>query len=228
MKYKNKYAFSYNGIIYKFLKKMYLKNKVTRYLVNIYIQKYEGGQFYSQTIRRIFREKYDIDVGIGTYGCFTTNFRPHVKIGNYCSIAPGVQRLVGNHPMTDISTHPLFHLKEFGCCEETKYESHKLTIGNDVWIGVNAIITGNVEYIGDGAVIGAGAVVTHNVEPYAVVAGCPAKIIRFRFTKEEQDSLTSSKWFELTPNEIQPAVKYADNIGKFVEEVQKIRRNINK
>ena len=128
---------------YKLLKKMYLSNPITRRLFFKYIEKNEGGQFYSSTLRRIFRDQYDISVGIGSYGCFTDGFRPHVTIGNYCSIAPGVQRLVGNHPYSNISTYPLFYKKEFGALSETVYDEHTLHIGHDVWIGVNAIITGN-------------------------------------------------------------------------------------
>jgi len=77
--------------------------------------------------------------------------------------------------MSDISTHPYFHLNSFGGCKETRYDYHSISIGNDVWIGTNAIITASCSYIGNGAVIGAGAVVTYDVPPYAIVGGCRLK-----------------------------------------------------
>ena len=85
--------------------------------------------------------------------------------------------------------------------------------------GVNAIITGKCEMIGNGAVIGAGAVVTKNVEPYSIVAGSPAKIIGYKFTPEERELLEKSKWFLKKPYEIANAIKYADNVKLFVEAV---------
>jgi len=200
---------------------MYLGNPVFKRLFYKYIDKYEGGQFYSTTLRKIFSETKDINVGIGTYGCFTDGFRPHADIGSYCSIAPGVQRLVGNHPYSNASTHPLFYSKDFGCVEKTNYIDHRLNIGNDVWIGVNAIITGNVEYIGDGAIIGAGAVVTHNVSSYEIVAGVPAKVIGKRFDQEAQSKLISSAWWDLTPDQLKKCIQYADDINRFTDEVKK-------
>ena len=208
-----------HGFMYKIAKKLCLGNSLYRYLFYKYINRFEGGQFYSPTLRKIFSEVYDISVGFASYGCFTTNFRPHVRVGNYCSIAPNVQRLVGNHPMTDVSTHPIFHIKDFGYVPETRYEDHTLNVGHDVWIGVNAIITGKCEEIGNGAVIGAGAVVTKNVEPYTIVAGSPAKVIGIRFTPEEREILEESKWFLKTPDDLAHAIKFADNVKLFVEAV---------
>ena len=209
-----------SGILYSFAKKLCLGNSVFRSLFYIYINRFEGGQYYSPTIRKIFKETYDIEVGFASYGCFTTNFRPHVRVGNYCSIAPNVQRLVGNHPMTDVSTHPIFHLKEFGFVKETRYSENTLNIGHDVWIGVNAIITSNCREIGNGAVIGAAAVVTKDVEPYAIVVGSPARVIGYRFTENERNLLEESKWFMKHPNEMQDAFKHPDNVLLFVQNLK--------
>ena len=221
MKFQSSYLLRAPERKYKFLKRMYLSNPITKRLFYRYIEKHEGGQFYSSTLRRIFSETKDINVGIGSYGCFTDGFRPHVEIGSYCSIAPGVQRLVGNHPYTNASSHPLFYSKEFGCVKETKYVDHRLIIGNDVWIGVNAIITGNVESIGTGAIIGAGAVVTHDVRPYDIVAGVPAKVIGRRFDEEVQKKLLDSAWWELTPDRLAGCADYSDDIDRFIGEVKK-------
>ena len=74
-------------------------------------------------------------------------------------------------------------------------------IGNDVWVGDTVTILSGVE-IGDGAVVGASSVVTRNVDPYEVVAGNPAKHIRFRFPREVVELLTKLKWWNLTPTQI--------------------------
>jgi len=174
-------------------------------------------------LRRIFKETYDIEAGIGTYGCFTTNFRPHVHIGNYCCIAPGVQRLVGNHPLNGVSMHPIFYDPSFGCVDTSKYKHHTLNIGHGVWIGVNAIITGNCEHIGNGAVIGAGAVVTHNVPPYAIVVGCPAKIVRYRLSEDEIKLVELSKWWEYTPDQLKGFADMAFDVRKFCESIKSDR-----
>lgn len=219
MEYKKSYEnIKVGGVKYKILKRMCVGNIIYRNLFYRYINKHEGGQFYSKTLRRIFKELYDIEAGIGTYGCFTTNFRPHVRLGNYCSIAPGVQRLVGNHPLDEISTHPIFHSKEFGLCEETRYTYNTLMIGNDVWIGVNAIILSGCHNIGNGAVIGAGAVVTKDIPPYAIVAGVPAKVIRYRFDQETINEIERTKWFERKPDELRQFCRFADDVPRFINE----------
>ena len=217
-----------SGKQYAIIKSLYLKNKFTKALVMRYINKYEGGQYCSSTLRSIWREAYDIDVGFGSYGCFTNLFRPHIKIGKYCSIAHGVSRLVGNHPMNIFSTHPFFHLKQYGYCDDSYYEEHYLQIGNDVWIGENAIITSGCEMIGDGAVIGAGAIVTHNVEPYAVVAGNPARLLRYRFDEITRNQLSASQWWDLPPCELAKLMPFRDDINVFIQEVNRLKRESRK
>jgi acetyltransferase-like isoleucine patch superfamily enzyme len=139
-------------------------------------------------------------------------------IGNYCSFATGVQFIPDNHPIQDVSTHPFFHRPEFGFVKKEKDNKSDLTIvGHDVWIGKNAIILPNCKKIGNGAIIGAGAVVTHDVEPYSIVAGNPAKLIRKRFDDNEIELLEKSKWYELSPSKLRDSIKYKNNISKFVE-----------
>lgn len=223
MNYKDKYNIEKPYLKYAILKKLYTLHPITQRLFLKYINQFEGGQFYSLTLRRIFKEMYDIEVGMGSYGCFTTNFRPHMKVGNYCCFAPGVQRLVGNHPMENASMHPIFYDPSFGCIKESRYTHHKLIVGHGVWVGVNAIITGNCEEIGDGAVIGAGSVVTHNVPAYAVVAGSPARIIKYRLTEDERELLTNSNWWKYTPEQLKEAIINYKGIECFCKDINALK-----
>jgi len=123
------------------------------------------------------------------------------EIGAYCSIAPGAKiGGLGRHPTDWISTHPAFYstLGQAGLAFADKDmvdECVQTKIGNDVWIGTNAIIMDGVT-VHDGAVIGAGAVVTKDVPPYAVVGGVPAKVIRYRFSDEIIDEIRSLQWWD--------------------------------
>ena len=103
-------------------------------------------------------------------------------IGSYCSIAEGVKFLLGGeHQINSISTYP-FKVKVFGYKLEAGTKG-SIIIKDDVWIGANAIICSGVT-IGQGAIIAAGSVVTKDVEPYAIVGGNPAKVIKYRFDEE--------------------------------------------
>ncbi len=91
-----------------------------------------------------------------------------------------------------------------GSCWTEKHEENVLrpvTIGNDVWIGVRVIILGGVK-IGNGAVIGAGSVVTRDVPPYAVVAGAPARLIRYRFEEPVIRRLEELQWWNKSEEEL--------------------------
>lgn len=95
-------------------------------------------------------------------------------------------------------------------------------VGNDVWIGTRAILLPEVK-VGDGAIVGAGAVVTHNVPPYAIVVGVPAKVIGFRYSKEQIDKLLKIAWWNWGINKIRANIDYFYGdidvfINKFAEE----------
>ena len=129
------------------------------------------------------------------------------SIGKFCSIANDVLIGLGNHPLDLFSTSPLFYrihnpLKlELVKDNFDVVEYKPIEIGNDVWIGTRSIIMDGV-IIGHGAVIAANSVVTKNIPSYAVVGGVPAKVIKYRFDTEKIEELTSSKWWNSSPENI--------------------------
>lgn len=214
---------------YKLLRSLYCRNRFTKRIFSYYINRKEKGELYSNTLRRILREKFAIDIGICSYGCFDININMGfpIKIGNYCSFAANVHFVPGNHPPTDVSTHPFFHLSNFGYVTNVQNNLSYLTttVGNDVWIGRDVIILPKCKKIGNGAIIGAGSVVTHDVEPYSIVAGNPAREIRKRFDDDTIQKIEKSEWYNFTPEQLKSAFKYAKDIEGFLREVENIKTN---
>ena len=129
----------------------------------------------------------------------------NVEIGAFCSIASYCAIGGGKHKLDAISTSPVFSEGRnilginFGNVKEE--QSKKIIIGNDVWIGEGVFICDGIT-IGNGAVIGAHSVITHDVPDYSIVAGAPAKIIRYRFSKDEIKELNEIKWWEWTDEKL--------------------------
>lgn len=122
-------------------------------------------------------------------------------IGKYSSIGEYVLCGLPSHPSSKfVSIHPIFYstLKQsqisFSDADYHQEVDH-VSIGNDVWIGSRVIIKGGVT-IGNGSIIGAGAMVTSDIPPYAVAAGVPAKVLRFRFSDSDIKMLLESKWWD--------------------------------
>jgi acetyltransferase-like isoleucine patch superfamily enzyme len=116
-----------------------------------------------------------------------------VSVGSFCSIAPYVTMLSRTQHAC-IANPKLVATYQFPTYPKAYAEDH-IVIGNDVWIGMYAVILGRVT-IGHGAIIGAYAVVTKDVPPYAIVGGNPAKVIRYRFTPDQIAGLLELKWWE--------------------------------
>lgn len=128
----------------------------------------------------------------------------NTTIGNYCSIANDVMCGLGNHPLDRFSTSPIFYKRNNPLNEsvvedgDLSFEYRRISIGNDVWVGAKATILDGVS-IGDGAVVAACAVVTKDVPPYAIVAGVPAKVIKYRLPEERIEKLAATKWWDKEP-----------------------------
>lgn len=147
-----------------------------------------------------------------------TNIGSFCSIGGRCGIGGGI------HPTYMVSTSPVFLQgrnilkKNFA---NIQYEPSKtVNIGNDVWIGEGVCIISGVS-VGDGAVIGAHAVVTHDVEPYSIVAGIPAKVIRKRFDEDTINNLLDIKWWDLNDNDLNSICKYFEDPERLISILRK-------
>ena len=133
-------------------------------------------------------------------------------IGKFCSIACGAKFLFNsaNHALGSLSTYPFpIFYDEWGLDGKNVAAAWDnkgdITLGNDVWIGYEAVILAGVT-IGDGAIIGARAVVTRDVPPYAIVGGVPARLIRRRFDEATIESLLALQWWDWEPERIRRAL----------------------
>ena len=131
-----------------------------------------------------------------------------LTIGKFCSIACGARFLFNsaNHTMISLSTYPFpLFFEEWGLDMKNVADAWDnkgdIVVGNDVWIGYEAVVLAGVT-IGDGAIVGTRAVVTRDVPPYTIVGGVPAKPIRKRFSEEIVSSLLKIKWWDWTRERI--------------------------
>lgn len=189
--------------MYRIVLKIFNKSnlRIKKMIITLLV-KFGEKEPWNEDIRQLFKECLGIQVGYGTYGTFNIGDFPRGSvIGNYCSISSNVKCFAENHPIRAVSMHPLFYEKEFGLSVEDIRERTNLTVGHGCWIGYGVIITSGCCEIGNGAIVGAGAVVTKNIPPYAIVAGCPAKIIGYRFEEHEIMKIEQSKWWYIRKEE---------------------------
>ena len=181
-----------------------------------------------------------VTLGVGSYVAggslgISDEGYSHLLIGNYTSIANNTYFVIGiNHGYERFSNYPFddvaditgdWKIDEGYINISGERNPKQLIIGHDVWLGTNVTVMGGVR-IGNGAVIGAGSVVTKNVEPYTIVAGVPAKVIKLRCDKDLANRLVKIKWWNL-PSEI-----IKDNFCLFnspicIEVVERIEQLVN-
>src|SRR5580698_1340028 len=187
----------------------YRREPLRRFCVK-YCYKFEGGDFYSATLRDILARYHGVTAGAYSYGegLAPGAFPSGVTIGRYVSVAAGVLILLRNHPLNRLSTHPFFFNRHLGFIEKDAMQFSKLEIGHDAWLGARAIVTPGCHRIGIGSVVAAGAVVTKDVPDFAIVGGNPARIIKFRFDQPTIDRILASRWWERSVNDCAAYMPY--------------------
>jgi len=156
------------------------------------------GQYASIGERCVLRE-----VTIGDFTYFERNAEAiYAEIGKFCSIAANTRINALEHPIERITQHKIsyrpneyFRYQGVDSAFRERRRSKRVRIGHDVWVGHGAVIMPGVA-VGNGAVIGANAVVTHDVAPYQIVAGCPAKPIRRRFSEPIAERIECLQWWD--------------------------------
>lgn len=192
---------------------IYLKNVITRDNINV-------GEY--TIYNDFYNDPRDFEKNNVLYQ-YPIN-KDKLIIGKFCSIACKAKFLMtsGNHTMKSHSTYtfPIFY-EEWGLninhITDAWDNKGDIVIGNDVWIGYDAIIMSGVK-IGDGAIIGTRAVVTNDVPPYSIVGGIPAKIIKKRFNDDIISKLLKIKWWDWSYEKIQSNIQHiqSGDIDKLV------------
>ena len=147
---------------------------------------------YGKNVRVGYNTVVADDVTIGNYSYVNENSSiENCDIGNYCSISEGVHISPFEHPLFGYTTHPVGYSDDY-----IRRKRKRTIIGNDVLISLNVVVLEGC-VIGDGAVIGAGAVVTHDIAPYEIVGGVPARHIRYRIDGKYAEYLRGTYWWNL-------------------------------
>jgi len=167
-------------------------------LKKIYLRHLMKDEFNSLKLREYFQRTHNIKIGLYSYGCFDLKRIPKgTTIGRYCSFSPTSAIFSGNHGLTYLTLHPYIYDPALGFVTSEKIKRNHCIVEDDVWFGHNSIITPSVTRVGRGSVIAAGAVVTKDVPRYAIVAGNPAKVIKYRFDDELIEKIENSKWWKM-------------------------------
>jgi len=187
-----------------YIKSIFSLKKITYKNLSFFAYWDEESSFTKQSEVKYFVRLFKSS--IGRYSRLNQNCKvAHTKIGNFTAIGKGTTIGPGSHPLNYLSTNSIFYKRNNYRNDWFKpidfEESTTVIVGNDVWIGTDAMILNGVT-VGDGAVIATKSVVTKNVPPYAIVGGVPAKIINYRFSEEIIKRLLDIKWWDFDDDEI--------------------------
>ncbi len=169
--------------------------------------------------------RYGWAVGDHTYG------NPHIieegagplTVGRFCSFA-GIKIILGNHVSSFGTTYPFDSFRGYwpAMNDTSCHSGHGVTIGSDVWIGEGSIILPGAR-VGHGAIIGAGAIVRGDIPPFAIVAGNPAQIVRYRFQAGQIERLLRTAWWDRTDEDINRLVPFlvSKDIDRLLVELER-------
>ena len=193
------------------------KNEIRNYLIDVDYSKLNGNRYPAYNLISMGKRSY---IERSSIECILP---ANILIGHYTSIANDIKFCINiDHDYLSVTNYHFFRADDafpnpLSDCEMNKLVKRQIIIGSDVWIGRGVTILGGVK-IGNGAVIAAGSVVVKDVEPYAIVGGNPAKLIKYRFDKETCDKLNQIKWWEWDESKIIDNRKLLMDVNAFVEQ----------
>lgn len=224
-------SYQYKTEIYRLLREKHIENQVVGYPLlekNIYAEWNTHidatTDFEGRNAVAVRSQLYGCVLGYASYVSYDTILR-NVQVGRYTSIGPNVRVIAGQHPAAKyVSTHPMFYSthpnvrKSYvtdDLFEEFRYtvSGYRVEIGNDVWIGDGVAIMEGVS-IADGTIVAADANVVKDTEPYSIVGGNPARLIRYRFEEEDRKFLLELKWWDKGEAWIEEHAAYFNDIER--------------
>ena len=194
-------------LLYKLKNKGFILFQRSPRFIKYYLSKIIYKPKLGKNVQIIGYAVFGPEVEVGDYSYFNDNARIHnIKIGKYTRIAKNFQYIstsqeylhFSNYKFWGLENSPLLTTRPL---DDLYYNWSHCLIGNDVWIGENVTIVGEV-FIGDGAVIGANSVVTKDVEPFSIVAGNPAHFVKYRLNSSSIEKLMRLKWWDWSVEEI--------------------------